>query len=1513
MATTAIAAPREWDAQGNPVQANTTGAREWDATGKPVSTAFTPEQSRQQYGAGGSTFSGMPDGVDPNRMGQAVIHSKMLGIPTSAAYNSDQEIIQQLNKRGIKAASSPSDIARDIKSGFQSSIIGLSYRNRLADTIPPNMHDEFISGLSTMVSDLPFYIGGGLLGGAAGSEVPLIGNAAGASMGAFAVPAAIRKSLVLGIQKGDITSFSDLMERTGESIWAGTAGAATGLFIEWAGTGTFGMKALGPVAGPAAEAVFKKLQQATALTVLGNATEGKIPNLQDFAINAALLVAMHYTLGSLDKAQELTPKVQSNVQDAYVVSGAHPAGVAAEALRQAQESPTENVLDRVAELTRQEAPPERQEATSDTQEGEKVSEPSAAPPASLRPAIRAEDGTVTPGGEGEFHPDIVERTGEDGERGFQLRNDEFLTRDQARAWLRENEPEVFKFWEQSAGGADEEFHTTDYNEAVRRSTGVKNASVDAQRAQMGLPPIESPVRSLDPNNWEQAKEDVTSGRVDPLGIAKSINKFPRGLSPEETNALNYYRAQLSNEHKTVMDAIDKARDDDDPQAEQRARERLQGVEDKINTVDQATKKAGTEWGLTGLMRQRTVAEDYSLDRLIQRARVASPNGAVPVGVRDQLESLSSQLDIANKKLEEAQSKKSQNDAKETVEKIKRTTEREGRKTARKQERIDLDGEFSNLVKEFDSLIMGRMSANPFFDPEVLGVIGKMAKNRVESGLTRIEDIVDYVHEKLTDLGHDVSKRDIRDAISGYGKTVEMGKDAINIALREAKRQGKLLSALEDAQAKVAPLRSGLQRDAASDRVRELQKQVKQAMRESGIDVKPTATPEQQWKSALDSVKTRLRNQITDLTKQLQTGEKPDGSSSPIPLDAEGKALQDARDNLRIKIRQEAIETRLKLRAMLQGLEGKPGVHPEQKLKTAMDATQRSIDEYERRIKENDLTPSQKRAGAPETPELKALRERRDALQETYREMQKAAKPKKSPEQTALDRYKQNLTNRIADLERQYATGDFTKQPQQKATLDPEATEMKLKAERLRDRINDTIKKNELSNRTTTEKAVSFATKWRRAALLTSWRVLGKLQSAAMLRMGVTPIEELNGGILSHIPGIDKVSARAPSEGGGLNISAEAKALSQFWQRATADDVWETLKTGKSSIDVLYGTKETLPPTMLDFIGHLHGALKVLPKRAEFFRRSEKITQWALDHNLDINDPRVQAAISSKAYDASMRAILMQDNPVTSAYQAMLTVLESKGAKPLATTLRFLLPIVKVPTNFVSESLAYTPGGLAWQSLQLFKILTDENKLGRSAMDNLTMHDMDNVMRGLKKGSIGLALMATGFALRKNITGYYRTKQKAGDPPLGSIKVGNITIPPWLAESPALAALQLGATMGHVSDHYNMKGVSGGLIAGLGYGTAGIVKSTPFVSETARLADAARTPESLGVAAGELTGNLVVPLLASQIAVARDPMGYKRKAKTFTDAVKLQVPGLREQVAGSGSTKKRYSIKRGAFQ
>ena len=67
-------------------------------------------------------------------------------------------------------------------------------------------------------------------------------------------------------------------------------------------------------------------------------------------------------------------------------------------------------------------------------------------------------------------------------------------------------------------------------------------------------------------------------------------------------------------------------------------------------------------------------------------------------------------------------------------------------------------------------------------------------------------------------------------------------------------------------------------------------------------------------------------------------------------------------------------------------------------------------------------------------------------------------------------------------------------------------------------------------------------------LLTGVRTFGKTGSGGYVpRMGVTPIEELVGGVLSKVPGISGVAERAPLRGN------EAQHLSAESQSGCGDD------------------------------------------------------------------------------------------------------------------------------------------------------------------------------------------------------------------------------------------------------------------------------------------------------------------------------------------------------------------------
>jgi hypothetical protein len=104
-----------------------------------------------------------------------------------------------------------------------------------------------------------------------------------------------------------------------------------------------------------------------------------------------------------------------------------------------------------------------------------------------------------------------------------------------------------------------------------------------------------------------------------------------------------------------------------------------------------------------------------------------------------------------------------------------------------------------------------------------------------------------------------------------------------------------ISKLEDLQNRQPPLKTGVERRIPSDEERRLIKQVEEAKRKYGIQ---SVDPATQLKSSLDSIKTRLTNQIADLESQIASREKIVKVKSKIAYDAEANALKAKRDSLK---------------------------------------------------------------------------------------------------------------------------------------------------------------------------------------------------------------------------------------------------------------------------------------------------------------------------------------------------------------------------------------------------------------------------------------------------------------------------------------------------------------------------------------------------------------------------------------------------------------------------------------
>ena len=651
-------------------------------------------------------------------------------------------------------------------------------------------------------------------------------------------------------------------------------------------------------------------------------------------------------------------------------------------------------------------------------------------------------------------------------------------------------------------------------------TSIKNAVTLAEREARGLSEVEVETRRSNPVAFDEAKRRIDSGEVDPRLLAEELAKKPRPLTPEETAMLTIDRQKIKTDHKAAMDAVETSAKSGDAIAEAEARVKLQDIEEIYNTNDIAARLTGYEQGAGLQARKMMIDEDYSLTAMLQKQRVDSGKPVTPE-MRTKLETLSKQIEEANAKIAAYEEKASQMQGSKAIERIKNEVAKEERQVKRTFAKGELSAEFDGLVKELNSVLGGQLNVG--LDPMAVVILGKMAKNRVRSGIITVEGLVDSIYTEVKQWG--LSKRDIRDAISGYGITAQMSKEAIAVQLRELKRQMRLISAFEDAKGGQIPLRSGLQRDLPSDTVRELGRKVQEAMRESGIDSTKTRTPEEQWKTSLDAVKTRLKHQITDLEKQIKTGEKTPKRIG-IKYDIEALILKEQRDALK---------------AIIEQTEGRPQMSAEQKVKNAISAVEKSIAEYERRIAEKDLVPEKKVSTTPETPALKALRDKRDKLQEqieqmlkkaqglgypdvkraeatirtlqksvteyerrikeqdlaptkkkggfpveelpelvklreardwfrgTLEEMRKEARPVKTPEEISLQSFKTRTTNRIAELEGKLESGDFTTKQRRVTELDPEALELKFKLDKVIRSYNEAMMKDRLANRTVLQK------------------------------------------------------------------------------------------------------------------------------------------------------------------------------------------------------------------------------------------------------------------------------------------------------------------------------------------------------------------------------------------------------------------------------------------------------------
>jgi hypothetical protein len=399
----------------------------------------------------------------------------------------------------------------------------------------------------------------------------------------------------------------------------------------------------------------------------------------------------------------------------------------------------------------------------------------------------------------------------------------------------------------------------------------------------------------------------------------------------------------------------------------------------------------------------------------------------------------------------------------------------------------------------------------------------------------------------------------------------------------------------------------------------------------------------------------------------------------------------------------------------------------------------------------------------------------------------------------------------------------------------------------------------------------------------------------------SPLEDVVGLPLSAIK---PLASKATGEA-GFNVKAQARLFTSMFTRGMQDaaDIMSKGTFGKSDIDFAFGGRKTvLPPEAVELFGRLHSALKAPIKRGIFERSLEKRIAANIKNGNDVGDVNVQMRIATQAYKDANRAIFMQDNLISSAYQKMLNALENnKNHKELGTgaaaAAKFMIPFVKVPTNIVGETITTSPVGLALAGAKLLKTTFTEG------LKNMSEDDADMVMRMIKKGALGTAAMIVAYNNPQAFGGFYQQGEQRKDSDLraGQMKLFGVQLPSWLLHAPIFNAMQLAATVIRVQDKYMTKHDKSAVLKGLIAGGVGMAEEMPLLQQPVEVGRLLKDKERQ-VYAGELAKNTLVPgalQFAAKVERGYNPWTEKTahppQLGTIGAGLKSGIPILTEQV------------------
>ena len=265
----------------------------------------------------------------------------------------------------------------------------------------------------------------------------------------------------------------------------------------------------------------------------------------------------------------------------------------------------------------------------------------------------------------------------------------------------------------------------------------------------------------------------------------------------------------------------------------------------------------------------------------------------------------------------------------------------------------------------------------------------LARAHINAGVKGVDAVMAAVHSDVKEIFPDATERDVRRAFSEYGKAKFPSQEEDKKALAEYRTLTRLQESIDRLSENLPALKTGFQRDKTTAEIRVKQKQLNDLLAKNQGPPSP-----EKLASNMEARKTALRNQIADLDRQIQTGEKPPEKGKPAPLDAEGQKLAEERDAMKRKLQE------------IENAKNPPKTPEERYNDQRMNAIAKEMEAVQERIKSGNYgKPPKKEPPQKNAETVKAWTELKKAKEEEKRLIEKARIAGRSGPEKALDALK----------------------------------------------------------------------------------------------------------------------------------------------------------------------------------------------------------------------------------------------------------------------------------------------------------------------------------------------------------------------------------------------------------------------------------------------------------------------------------------------------------------------------